>query len=133
MAAPTSNRSNRQCSVWLAYAARTFGGNWNFNIIEQLVHQKKLSFYHRINNIQENSLIKQVFYQQKEYCSYKNSPWVSSLESINSFIKGKSKQIILDQADHRSKLQPLLKFKDGTNIENYMFKLPHKHANDFLD
>ena len=32
----------------------------------------------------------------------------------------------VDQADHRSKLQPLLEFKDGrpTNIENYMLRLP---------
>ena len=121
-----------------------------FNI-EQLVHQKKLGFYNRINNMKENRLIKQVFHEQKEYCSYNNSSRVSSLESISQFygiklensnnisksrwkkavksaIKEKSKQIILDPADYRSKLQPLLEFRDGTNIENYMLRLPHKHA-----
>ena len=35
-----------------------------FNL-EQLVHQKKLGFYHRINNMEENRLIKQVFRDQK--------------------------------------------------------------------
>ena len=101
--------------------------------------------------MKENRLIKQVFHEQKEYYSYNNSSWVSSLESMSQFygiklensnnisksrwkkavksaIKEKSKQIILDQADYRSKLQPLLEFRDGTNIENYMLRLPHKHA-----
>ena len=55
-----------------------------FNI-EQLVHQKKLGFYHRINNMEENRFIKQVFRDQKEYYSYNNSSWVSSLESISQF------------------------------------------------
>ena len=36
-----------------------------FNI-EQIVHQKKLGFYLRINNMEENRLIKQVFHEQKE-------------------------------------------------------------------
>ena len=40
-----------------------------FNI-EQLVHQKKLGFYHRINNMEENRLIKQVFHEQKEYATH---------------------------------------------------------------
>ena len=48
-------------------------------------------------------------------------------KAVKSAIKEKSKQIILDQVDHRSKLQPLLEFKDGT-IVNYMLSLPHKHA-----
>ena len=55
-----------------------------FNI-EQLVHQKKLGFYHRISNMEENRLIKQVFHGQKKYYSYNTctSSWVSSLESIS--------------------------------------------------